>query len=207
MTTMTDLLPLTDRDPGDNEPIIIAGPCSAETEEQTLDTARTLAKHGIRIFRAGIWKPRTKPGGFEGVGKPGLQWLRRVKEETGMTVATEVAMRQHVDDAPRRRYRHALDRRPHIGQPVRHAGDSRRPERARSRHTGARQEPRQPRSRTVDRRARTPLQCRSAPPRSHPPRIQRLRPAHLPQPAAVAHTHRAGTAGCRRCRYFATRAT
>lgn len=99
MTTMTDLLPLTDRDPGDNEPIIIAGPCSAETEEQTLDTARTLAKHGIRIFRAGIWKPRTKPGGFEGVGKPGLQWLRRVKEETGMTVATEVAMRQHVDDA------------------------------------------------------------------------------------------------------------
>jgi len=80
-------------------PLIMAGPCSAETEEQTLSTARQLAMGGVKVFRAGIWKPRTKPGGFEGIGKEGLQWLKRVKEETGMLVATEVAMRRHVEDA------------------------------------------------------------------------------------------------------------
>ena len=78
-------------------PIVIAGPCSAETEEQVMATARELAKNGVKIFRAGIWKPRTKPGGFEGVGEQGLAWLRRVKEETGMLVATEVATKQHVE--------------------------------------------------------------------------------------------------------------
>lgn len=80
-------------------PLIMAGPCSAETEEQTLSTARQLAMSGVKVFRAGIWKPRTKPGGFEGIGKEGLQWLKRVKEETGMLVATEVAMRRHVEEA------------------------------------------------------------------------------------------------------------
>lgn len=80
-------------------PLVMAGPCSAETEEQVLSTARQLALGGVKIFRAGIWKPRTKPGGFEGVGKEGLQWLKRVKEETGMLVATEVAMRRHVEEA------------------------------------------------------------------------------------------------------------
>lgn len=80
-------------------PIVIAGPCSAETEEQVMATARELAKNGVKIFRAGIWKPRTKPGGFEGVGKQGLAWLRRVKDETGMLVATEVATKQHVKAA------------------------------------------------------------------------------------------------------------
>ena len=79
--------------------MVIAGPCSAETEEQTLETARGLAARGIRIFRAGIWKPRTKPGGFEGVGAEGLAWLKKVKEETGMKTATEVATRQHVTAA------------------------------------------------------------------------------------------------------------
>lgn len=82
-----------------NRPIIISGPCSAETEQQVLDTARGLARAGIKIFRAGIWKPRTKPGGFEGVGIPGLAWLNKVKEETGMKVATEVANRGHVEAA------------------------------------------------------------------------------------------------------------
>ena len=62
-------------------PIVIAGPCSAETEEQVITTAKDLAKSGIQIFRAGIWKPRTKPGGFEGVGKDGLPWLQRVKKK------------------------------------------------------------------------------------------------------------------------------
>lgn len=81
------------------KPIIIAGPCSAETEEQVLATARELASNGIKIFRAGIWKPRTKPGGFEGVGVEGLSWLKKVKEETGMYVATEVATKAHVEAA------------------------------------------------------------------------------------------------------------
>ena len=80
-------------------PIIIAGPCSAETEEQVLTTAKALAKNGVQIYRAGIWKPRTKPGGFEGVGSEGLQWLRRVKEETGLYTATEVATAKHAYEA------------------------------------------------------------------------------------------------------------
>lgn len=80
-------------------PIVIAGPCSAESEEQTLQTAHALAKHGIKIFRAGIWKPRTRPDSFEGVGTPGLAWLGRVKNETGMLIATEVANSKHVQQA------------------------------------------------------------------------------------------------------------
>ncbi len=80
-------------------PLTIAGPCSAETEEQVISTARQLAAEGITIYRAGLWKPRTKPGGFEGVGSEGLAWLRRVKAETGMYVATEVATREHVTAA------------------------------------------------------------------------------------------------------------
>ncbi len=80
-------------------PLVIAGPCSAETEEQVLSTAKDLASKGIKIFRAGIWKPRTKPGGFEGVGSEGLPWLKRVKEETGMYTATEVATERHVFEA------------------------------------------------------------------------------------------------------------
>ena len=77
-------------------PLIIAGPCSAETEEQVISTATQLANKGIKIFRAGIWKPRTKPGGFEGIGVDGLAWMKRVKQETGMYVATEVATAKHV---------------------------------------------------------------------------------------------------------------
>lgn len=80
-------------------PIVIAGPCSAESEEQVLNTAHQLASKGIKIFRAGIWKPRTKPGGFEGIGVVGLPWLKKVKEETGMYTATEVATKDHVFEA------------------------------------------------------------------------------------------------------------
>ncbi|MEI6408382.1 MAG: chorismate mutase [Bacteroidota bacterium] len=83
-------------------PILIAGPCSAETEEQVLATAHQLNAlpelERPDLFRAGIWKPRTRPGAFEGVGVPGLRWLKRVKEETGMHVTTEVANAQHVYD-------------------------------------------------------------------------------------------------------------
>ena len=80
-------------------PLLIAGPCSAETEEQVMDTARQLAKNGIKIFRAGVWKPRTKPGGFEGKGVEALPWMQRVKAETGMLTATEVATPEHVEAA------------------------------------------------------------------------------------------------------------
>lgn len=80
-------------------PLVIAGPCSAETEEQVMATATTLAQKGIKIFRAGIWKPRTKPGGFEGIGEKGLVWLQRVKRELGMLIATEVATPAHVEAA------------------------------------------------------------------------------------------------------------
>ena len=84
--------------PSDLErPIVIAGPCSAETEEQTLTTARQLAAKGCHMFRAGVWKPRTKPGGFEGNGEKALPWLKKVKEETGMLVSTEVATAEHVE--------------------------------------------------------------------------------------------------------------
>ena len=84
--------------PQDNERLtVIAGPCSAETEEQVITTARQLAGRGCHIFRAGVWKPRTKPGGFEGNGVAALPWLQRVKEETHMMVATEVATPEHVE--------------------------------------------------------------------------------------------------------------
>ena len=76
--------------------IVISGPCSAESEEQVLETARGLAAIGVKVFRAGVWKPRTKPGGFEGIGMRALLWLHQVKRETGMLVATEVATREHV---------------------------------------------------------------------------------------------------------------
>ena len=84
--------------PSDQErPFVIAGPCSAETEEQVLTTAHQLADKGCHNFRAGVWKPRTKPGGFEGHGEQALPWLKRVKEETGMLVTTEVATPRHVE--------------------------------------------------------------------------------------------------------------
>ena len=84
--------------PSDNErPFVIAGPCSAESEEQVMTTARQLAAKGCHMFRAGVWKPRTKPGGFEGHGEKALPWLAQVKKETGMLVATEVATPEHVE--------------------------------------------------------------------------------------------------------------
>lgn len=80
-------------------PLVISGPCSAETEEQVMTTAKQLSERGQKIFRSGIWKPRTKPGGFEGVGTVGLEWLQEVKKEYGMYTATEVATPKHVEEA------------------------------------------------------------------------------------------------------------
>jgi len=83
-----------------SEPLVIAGPCSAETEEQLVATAHLLAKTGkVTALRAGIWKPRTRPGEFEGIGSIGLQWLNRAKEETGLPTAIEVATAKHVEEA------------------------------------------------------------------------------------------------------------
>ena len=79
-----------------NHPLVIAGPCSAETEEQVLKIAHELKDSDATIFRAGIWKPRTRPGGFEGVGEIGLKWLQKAKAETGLLIATEVATAAHV---------------------------------------------------------------------------------------------------------------
>ena len=81
------------------KPLMMAGPCSAETETQVLEVAHQLAALGIKVFRAGIWKPRTRPNAFEGVGTEGLAWLRRVKDETGMKIAIEVANVKHVYEA------------------------------------------------------------------------------------------------------------
>ena len=88
-----------------SKPLMIAGPCSAETESQVMEVAHQLASLGIKVMRAGIWKPRTRPNSFEGVGSEGLAWLRRAKEETGMKVAIEVANVKHVYEA----LKHGID--------------------------------------------------------------------------------------------------
>ena len=80
-----------------DHPLVIAGPCSAETEDQLLNIAHQLKDSDANVLRAGIWKPRTRPGNFEGVGALGLKWLQRAKEETGMMITTEVANANHVD--------------------------------------------------------------------------------------------------------------
>lgn len=86
--------------PQNGRPLIIAGPCSAESEEQVLNTARKLKDiHGVTVFRAGVWKPRTRPNAFEGMGVPALQWLKTVKQETGLLTAVEVANTNHVYEA------------------------------------------------------------------------------------------------------------
>ena len=82
-----------------NKPFLIAGPCSAETEEQVMETARGLMAMGIDLFRSGIWKPRTRPGAFEGKGSAALPWLKRVKEETGIRTTIEVATALQVEIA------------------------------------------------------------------------------------------------------------
>lgn len=82
-----------------SRPFLIAGPCSAETEEQVMDVARGLAAQGIDLFRAGVWKPRTRPGAFEGNGAAALPWLRRVKAETGLRTTIEVATGQQAYEA------------------------------------------------------------------------------------------------------------
>lgn len=94
-----DLQPFTLPGLKEERPMVITGPCSAESEEQVLETAKQLSAKGFQIFRAGIWKPRTRPNTFEGVGEKGLPWLKTVKQETGMYTSTEVANAKHVYEA------------------------------------------------------------------------------------------------------------
>jgi chorismate mutase len=95
-----DIEPLNNWLPLNQLPLIIAGPCSAESEEQIMETAFGVAQlPQVKIFRAGIWKPRTRPGAFEGVGTKGLAWLQKVKEQTGLLVTVEVANPRHVEEA------------------------------------------------------------------------------------------------------------
>lgn len=100
MTLKLDINPINKWLPEIDNPLLIAGPCSLETEKQVMDTAKLLAKDKrVFVFRGGVWKPRTRPGTFEGVGSIGLKWLSMVKEETGLPVGTEVANAQHTEEA------------------------------------------------------------------------------------------------------------
>ncbi len=100
MTSTLNITPLGDWLAVSDKPFVIAGPCSAETEEQVMETAFGLTGISqVKVFRAGIWKPRTRPGAFEGVGNSGLKWLHRVKKETGLLVTVEVANPRHVEEA------------------------------------------------------------------------------------------------------------
>ncbi len=100
MTLKLEINPIKTWLPKLDNPLLVAGPCSLETEKQSLDTARLLAKDKrVFVYRGGVWKPRTRPGSFEGVGSIGLKWLQLVKQETGLLVGTEVANAQHTEEA------------------------------------------------------------------------------------------------------------
>jgi len=99
MGTKLDVQPIKHWLPNIDNPLLISGPCSLESEEQTMATARELAKDKrVFVYRGGIWKPRTRPGSFEGMGSAALEWLSNVKRETGLLTGTEVANVQHVEE-------------------------------------------------------------------------------------------------------------
>jgi chorismate mutase len=98
MKVSLNLSPIENWIPGLDEPLVVSGPCSAESEEQVMAVARELRKNPrVKVFRAGIWKPRTRPNAFEGIGEVGLKWLQRVKQETGFLTSVEVAKASHVE--------------------------------------------------------------------------------------------------------------
>lgn len=100
MTIKLDINPIKAWMPKIDNPLLISGPCSLESEEQVMETAKLLAKDKrVFVFRGGVWKPRTRPGSFEGVGSIGLKWLQNVREETGLPIGTEVANAQHTEEA------------------------------------------------------------------------------------------------------------
>ena len=98
MSAILDLLPMSSWIDTQGKPLIIAGPCSAETEEQVRETVSQIKAEGYaHVIRAGVWKPRTRPGSFEGMGEAALPWLVAAKKETGLPIAVEVATPQHVE--------------------------------------------------------------------------------------------------------------
>jgi chorismate mutase len=100
MTLKLEINPIKTWLPKLDNPLLISGPCSLETEKQAMDTAKLLARDKrVFVYRGGVWKPRTRPGSFEGVGSIGLKWLQLVKQETGLPVGTEVANAQHTEEA------------------------------------------------------------------------------------------------------------
>ena len=99
MNSSLDITDIKIKDQNLKMPLFISGPCSAETEEQVMETGHRVAELGIPVYRAGIWKPRTRPGNFEGLGAVALPWLRKLKEETGLLIATEVANAYHIKEA------------------------------------------------------------------------------------------------------------
>lgn len=106
MKLQLNITPLDQWFPNFAKPLLVAGPCSAESEEQMLETAKQIAAiYPNSIFRAGIWKPRTRPNAFEGIGNIGLQWMQAVKKETGLLTATEVANATHVEEC----LKHGID--------------------------------------------------------------------------------------------------
>lgn len=100
MTLKLDINPIKAWLPNIDNPLLISGPCSLESEEQAMETAKLLAKDKrVFVYRGGVWKPRTRPGSFEGVGSIGLKWLQNIKKETGLPVGTEIANAQHTEEA------------------------------------------------------------------------------------------------------------
>ncbi|WP_346856353.1 chorismate mutase [uncultured Draconibacterium sp.] len=100
MTVQLEINPIKSWLPKLDNPLLISGPCSLESEEQAIETAKLLAQDKrVFVYRGGVWKPRTRPGSFEGVGSIGLKWLQNVREETGLPVGTEVANAQHTEEA------------------------------------------------------------------------------------------------------------
>lgn len=106
MATNLEIIPIDQWLKTDVHPLVISGPCSAENEEQVISTAKQLALiKNVKVYRAGLWKPRTRPNYFEGVGSKGLKWLQRVKAETGLKLAVEIAKPQHVEEC----LKHSID--------------------------------------------------------------------------------------------------
>jgi chorismate mutase len=100
MTVQLEINPIKSWLPKLDNPLLISGPCSLESEEQAMETAKLLARDKrVFVYRGGVWKPRTRPGSFEGVGSIGLKWLQNVREETGLPIGTEVANAQHTEEA------------------------------------------------------------------------------------------------------------
>lgn len=97
MSQFSTFLPIRWSKPSSQAYSLIAGPCSAESLEQTFSTAQALAEIGVTLFRASLWKPRTRPGGFEGVGEAGIPWLQKIRDELELQVATEVATPRHIE--------------------------------------------------------------------------------------------------------------